>query len=380
MQHTRIHKGNKEMVKGVIKLGERLKRKYGMISMLLDYMDLIEAIVPEASKEEIKRWYDKNRHEIEEIGEIKTWDKIGDGIIRGEVGSDWKKIWISRVKRGCRGIVIYEGIFIGEGKIPQLHVEIEDESKIEEREREVGENYFIVHALEKLTGEVDEEEFDREVVGLIKRNRSEIGKIRGLSDSGKIEYIGSGSFGVVYRLNDRMVLKIFMGNFDREGAKESMELIWGGERRGRTEAMVYGEGSFGEFMGEEVRYYIMEKMKGIEEIKDKTVGSSILEIVRVVRGICEQEIMRKWGYKKGRDIGWGEVEGWIMGRVEKIEGEIRRTAYWEVKKIEGSGELWEGWLREFIEEYMMKYMSGREDLHDGNVGITRGRSLRYYDS
>jgi len=42
-------------------------------------------------------------------------------------------------------------------------------------------------------------------------------------------------------------------------------------------------------------------------------------------------------------------------------------------------ELKDNWLELYIEEVIMKYLTGRTDLHMGNIGVTGYGELRYYD-
>ena len=37
------------------------------------------------------------------------------------------------------------------------------------------------------------------------------------------------------------------------------------------------------------------------------------------------------------------------------------------------------WVQKYVEEIIMKYLTGRTDLHMGNLGVTSYGYLRYFD-
>ena len=45
----------------------------------------------------------------------------------------------------------------------------------------------------------------------------------------------------------------------------------------------------------------------------------------------------------------------------------------------GISNLNKTWLQSFVEEILMKYLTGRTDLHLGNLGVTSYGELRYFD-
>jgi hypothetical protein len=47
--------------------------------------------------------------------------------------------------------------------------------------------------------------------------------------------------------------------------------------------------------------------------------------------------------------------------------------------IQQDGQLKDNWLRLYIEEIIVKYLTSRTDLHLGNLGITNSGELRYFD-
>ena len=60
----------------------------------------------------------------------------------------------------------------------------------------------------------------------------------------------------------------------------------------------------------------------------------------------------------------------------RIRNYLGNTAF---DYIESAEDLRSDWLESLAEEFIMKYLTGRTDLHAGNIGLTQYGNFRYFD-
>lgn len=200
--------------------------------------------------------------------------------------------------------------------------------------------------------------------------------------------LGTGADGAAFAIAPDLVLKVFKDDFSYIKAKEAIQRLHQFPELAKTEAMIYDIGILGEYQGYPVYYYIMEKMKPIRSLEPNTY----LRVKEIASAIGDYIYMRS---KEGKLLNIkNNIAKYMstkssreellktLGDMNKfIERFIRIKFAENIKSINESlkDSLNSDWLQFLIEEITLKYLTGRGDLHSGNLGLTNYGVFRYFD-
>lgn len=151
----------------------------------------------------------------------------------------------------------------------------------------------------------------------------------------------------------------------------------------KTEAMIYDVGELGIFSRTPIYYYIIEKMKPVKSL-DPEVKPNLQFLVTKIVKIIEDEKENKWKKYK-TSIKDKTKSATIMSEVknfsEQLASSLKKSDALKIEIIEYllPRRLNENWLPHLIEEILMKYLTGRYDLHMGNIGLTNYGVFKYFD-
>jgi len=278
-------------------------------------------------------------------------------------------------------------VLLPEGDIPKLFLWIVNFGLDREPvvlPAEVAHNHFIFDVVNAFFyGRQDPQAVNK----FIKENEEQIKKIRRLFSSPEPELLGSGVDGVAFKINDTMVLKIFRSKKSYEAAKKAMERLYSSPLIARTEANIYDAGILGEYLGNTLYYYIIELMTSTsdmpEDLKDNL--KRLISIIRlnVVKLFFNKNYPDFEKISNNPDTNFQKLLRLNIDNDAK-EIAIKLTSIPEVKDIiininDNLPELRKNWFKNLIAEIINKYVTGRIDLHIGNIGITNYGDFRYFD-
>jgi hypothetical protein len=217
-------------------------------------------------------------------------------------------------------------------------------------------------------------------------NRSLIDKLRRSFKTANPIRLGAGSDGTVFDIGGDRILKIFRDDVSYQKAKDAFDRLHKNPALSKTEAMLYDVGTLGQVGGTHVYYYIMEKMRPLLDHTDydaRAITDNISNILNFVVDRLEQEKNSKWRKLKLliADPTKAEIiKTEVKKRASQLADIYANEYSDQVDYIEGGiGSLKPNWLPLYIEEIIMKYLTGRTDLHMGNIGVTSYGELRYFD-
>jgi hypothetical protein len=348
------------------------------------------------TKEQWRSWLEANRTVLGDLP-WKNWEDYSDKMQceldwKSGVGSTWAYVTKTSASPDPQFEAEKVAILRASSPIPPLWLQI---GRFLYRSNplpaEIAHEGWLYETLDRLFGTnlVDFKKF-------IARNKTAIDRVRRSFTSSNPKYLGSGADGVVFDLGNR-VLKIFRDQTSYEAAKLAFDRLHQISPLAKTEAMIYDVGELGLFddglKGKPVYYYIIEKMTPIFSIsgEDPDLPGKIREILLFVIDKMSLEKASKWRPLKEmindpskaqevRKIVKETSSRWAA----KFIDEDRSVVDYIERAIKGSGAignrgLKKDWLELYIEEVIMKYLTGRTDLHMGNIGVTSYGELRYYD-
>lgn len=245
---------------------------------------------------------------------------------------------------------------------------------------------FITEAIKKLFYSIslkDIEEF-------ILTNQPIINSIiKNFFQTSRPKLLGVGSDGVAFDVGGGFVLKIFLDHVAYQKAQEAIERLHKHPAIAKTEAMIYDVGILGSIAETTIYYYVIEKMTPIDSLPN--IGAFMIDF-RIVSSEIKNRLQDDW-MDKWRPVKRGLAdEKYSTKELESISRRIKEEAErmslriknvpalkGVIKNIENNVELKPSWIADLIEEMMMKYLTGRSDLHLGNLGLGRHGNLRYFD-
>ena len=241
---------------------------------------------------------------------------------------------------------------------------------------EFAHDEFIIKALEKITGISYHSRIYYKIFDFIKENREIINKIRTMfSYTPKI--IGKGDDGIAYDIGKNLVLKIFQDSYSFNKAKESIETLYKNPELAKTEAMIYDLGVIGNIENKTVYYYIMEKVKPISNESFPELSFIVNFIASYIKkNPSDFENIKKEIYKNNKS---NDIKKIIDNIANNIDSFIKLKHEDIIKAIEANTELKSDWLKNLCEEIIFKYLTGRGDLHMGNIGVTNYGNFKYFD-
>ena len=236
--------------------------------------------------------------------------------------------------------------------------------------------HFIEVALKNLHKYNYIDDSEGEVESFMEDNYNKLNSVAsGFSYPPKL--IGDGSDGVVFDVGPNQVLKIFQDSYSFNKAKEAVERLHKNPNLGKNEAMIYDIGELGEFRKKPIYYYVIEKMKMLEN----NVKTNLSDIIRLIGNYVrshekELEVLRNNIYDPKQEI---NVKQAIDVACESLSENIKSKYSETIKNIESTEELKNDWVKSLCEEVLFKYVTGRGDLHMGNIGKTNYGNFVYFD-
>lgn len=212
-----------------------------------------------------------------------------------------------------------------------------------------------------------------------KENKSTLDKMLSLSTVSVPKYLGAGADGTAFDIGNNFVLKIFLSNTAYQQAKSAMERLHSNPDLAKTEAMIYDVGVL-DFENIKIYYYIIEKMKTALDLPADEVNSIAKIIHKVVLFIHSnkdkwKDLRKSVTDKSQLDFLKKEISNSVNNVVDSINSSLSK----DIENLNSKLELKPTWLPSLVEEIIIKYLTGRTDLHMGNLGITNYGELRYFD-
>lgn len=283
---------------------------------------------------------------------------------------------------------ISDSAFIpGFGTIPKLWLYIgtfeEERKPLMNSGKELSHNIFIWEAIIGVFQLRDENKYDLiEVSHFVEKNKEKINSLRKFF-SQPPQLLGSGSDGAAFDIGQGLILKIFKDHFSYQAAKDAIERLHSNPDLARTEVMIYDVGVLGTFRNTTLFYYVMEKLTPVSEFNTSQRDSIRKITKKVVQGLLLETDSLTELKKNIKNFDSKTIKEKISEIVDdllpKIEGSM------DVKIINNTlvnserPLLKPVWLRSFIEEIAMKYLTNRGDLHIGNLGVANYGELRFFD-
>lgn len=242
--------------------------------------------------------------------------------------------------------------------------------------KNVAENYFIYTALGQLFGMTEE---TASVV--IENNKEKINNIRKFFKFTP-KYLGQGIDGVAFKINDSMVLKLFTSNYSYEAIQKTEKLLFHNKDLAENEIMVYDYGKLKLPNDKNLYYYIIQLVKTFPDYstnneKIQIIISKIKDNIFNTHYYSLITLNHKYASNLIEDSELKEKIDSLSGIIyEQIQNDIIKDS---VYRLESTNDLQNDWLIKLIQEILFKLISGRRDLHSGNIGITNNGYFRYFD-
>jgi hypothetical protein len=219
----------------------------------------------------------------------------------------------------------------------------------------------------------------------INNNKVKIDRLRSLFRKSPV-YLGGGDDGSAFDIGGGAILKVFRGEAGFRAALQAMERLHKSPHLAKTEAMLYDVGDIGvldtpSFNGK-IYYYVQEKMTPVRSLGNDELLEALRKIIGVFASMFVREKYR-WEQLKTR---MDEPSSAADIQTDVKKGAQRMAAYVKDRYAEDAGwvsqtikDINPNWLPLLAEEIIMKYLTGRTDLHLGNLGLTGYGELRYFD-
>lgn len=206
--------------------------------------------------------------------------------------------------------------------------------------------------------------------------------------------LGAGADGVAYAIAPNRVLKLFHSENAYKSSIAAIQRLWKHPSAAGTEAMIYDAGTFkplegdskadtlgGLNLGKNTYYYIIERMTPARDVVDR---SDLYDFLSALEGYAQAARMGKkeWHRFYYDPSVAPRIAPEIKKAAENIENRMRRERADTINKVEQQLEgknLKSNWITRLAEEMIWKLITGRTDLHGGNLGITPYGELRYFD-
>lgn len=333
------------------------------------------------SLSDINDWLKANTN----IGKVfnQTW-KINPQSISSSIGNG-SIAWISNNYNHPKGENVSQSSLLKPtSKIPALWFWISSLDTKAPLDKDLAHDAFIVESLSKITLQpMQSSSFLHDVKLFIEQNKDKINKLRSLFQNIP-RRLGVGentSDGVAFSIGPNMVLKIFKSKLAFEKATAAMERLHKNPMLAKTEAMIYDTGILGEFDDKMIFYYIMEKMVPVRKLNPEletylqSIRSFILDYI--------DDNKNYWDDLKplvNDPASANKIKSLVDRGANHISNYIKSSGIDEsIEEIEKLVKLKSNWIKLLAEEMLMKYITGRTDLHLGNLGVTNYGEFRYFD-
>lgn len=192
------------------------------------------------------------------------------------------------------------------------------------------------------------------------------------------KYIGGGIDGSAFDVGNNLIFKIFTESYSYYKAKEAYERLHKNPDLAKNEAMIYDVGILGNFANTTLYYYIMEKMIPVDDTMNIYLSKIINYIGQYIRNFQDSinQYKKLLHDPKNND----KVKNFLTTTSERIEKELYSEHSKEIYNMETYvDDLNKDWVKSLCEEILFKYITGRGDLHLGNLGLTNYGKFVYFD-
>ena len=287
---------------------------------------------------------------------------------------------------------------------PQIYIykfDMIDKKVSTQISKEVGSDAFIVQTLRKFFPFISNES----IINFYEENKAKINSLKRppiFTMSPKL--LGGGADGVAFKIGESYVLKLFTSRFAFLTSVEQLQSLHKADEFAGVEVMLYDAGVLGYCYPYDnlddkrpIYYYIMELVKTFDEIKDRQIVQRIdLFARRVVDNILYRQLRRQDVKDIKQYLIDGDRKDSIMNQKVKdfmnemynqAEDIVREDGYtmrdltdYTMFCFEKSGvKLQPDFMEKFIEEIVIKALTGRVDFHYGNLGITNNGYIKCFD-
>lgn len=351
----------------------------------------------EISNEDWNKWLEKNASLLGDLpNKHWLWDRdVKDGILT-EL-PDYSRVYITYSRTAPAVLGVKSSSFLqSHGAIPSLWIwsgEYEGLTS-EPLSKDLAHYDWLIQSAERITGGSYDPSFNTNIQAFVIGNMARLNTIRQWFKY-EPKYIGGGADGVAWDIGDRKIMKLFSDTTSYNHALQAAHRLHKNPSLGKTEAMIYDVGIIGQFENYNLYYYIMEKMVPVTEIPGikEELRHLVTAIVSKIYG--ERELWRVIK-KRNFDLDGPGIRAKVKEYANKYAREIMQKHSVFVRGIENTFALnqikidqenpdehliplSEKWLPSLVEEVLMKYLTGRGDLHMGNLGVTAYGEFRYFD-
>jgi len=339
---------------------------------------------------EISQWLEQNKTILNDFN-INIKDAIIDkhnNILKSPMPGTLKYIFSviadsNKFADNIKFDIIKSGFLKGYKNIQNLYIYIAEVSNFKEEplDKDISAYGFIYEALSSipdLIKIIPKNELKYFFTQFINENKSKIDKILS-SGSSRPKLLGSGEDGAAFDIGNGLILKIFTESYSFLQAKESFERLHKNPEIAKNEAMIYDVGILGKLDKKTIYYYIMEKMKTIPH--DTNIDTSLRKIIGYIGQYIRNNDDKMSVYKKlmNDPKNFTEVKRILELQSIKLFNYLNSSYKKEIAIIQNKLELNDNWLKNLCGEIIFKYITGRGDLHLGNIGVTNYGNLVFFD-
>lgn len=293
-----------------------------------------------------------------------------------------KKVFISEKKIKPPGFISEESILQGTANIPKLYMYVVflDENNTSENPPKEDMHYaYIYNFLNSRYYHIPTDKRFKFIKEFINQTKSKLDGISKHFDTAP-KKIGGGVDGIAFSIGNQKVLKIFMSDYIYKQYLKVLDRLYKNEDYAENEIMIYDVGEIGKFFNDKVYYCVMEKLHTFDDDSDE-LAEAIGNVVNFIKTeIIEflTDSINKVDKNKVKNLNKSEITSFMNETYIKMINDYNVSN--SISDIENEySNLNALWLKKLILEILSKVMTGRGDLHLGNLGITNQGVFKFFD-